>query len=202
MKTLFDALKIRRDEFEYFCNLIKASKELPISIEEDRKMSENYIVINGKKAELTEDQLRALGIEPIKNKRWRARKDDICRTYYYVSCDGRAYSAPELEDDTADFRYNSHNYFKTRDRAKQHAAVLETEMLLKKFADEYNDFDEYVHYEKFYLAYIEDSPISIYSASIRTGNARTIWFSTKEIAEQAIEEIGEDRIKEYLTYEW
>lgn len=30
-------------------------------------MSKNYIVINGKKAELTEEQLRALGIEKEKN---------------------------------------------------------------------------------------------------------------------------------------
>ena len=50
MKTLFDALKIRRDEFEYFYDYMKKIKEL--------SNLENYIVINGKKAELTEEQLK------------------------------------------------------------------------------------------------------------------------------------------------
>ena len=35
-------------------------------------MSENYIVINGKRAELTKEQMEQLGIEVKENKRWRA----------------------------------------------------------------------------------------------------------------------------------
>ncbi len=31
---------------------------------------------------------------------------------------------------------------------------------------------------------------------------RVIYFSSKGIAEQAIDEIGAEKIKEYLTYEW
>lgn len=37
--------------------------------ERDEHMNENYIVINGKKAELTEEQLKALGIEPEKKRK-------------------------------------------------------------------------------------------------------------------------------------
>lgn len=46
-------------------------------------MNENYIVINGKKAELTEEQLKQLGIEPEKK-----RKNPFERVtgekYYYI----------------------------------------------------------------------------------------------------------------------
>ena len=35
--------------------------------------NENYVVINGKKAELTEEQLKQLGIEAGKNKRERVK---------------------------------------------------------------------------------------------------------------------------------
>ena len=44
-------------------------------------MSENYIVINGKKAELTEEQLKKLGIQVSNNKRWRGNLDE---KYYCV----------------------------------------------------------------------------------------------------------------------
>ena len=44
-------------------------------------MSENYIVINGKKAELTEEQLKKLGIQVSNNKRWRGNLDE---KYYRV----------------------------------------------------------------------------------------------------------------------
>ena len=31
---------------------------------------------------------------------------------------------------------------------------------------------------------------------------RQVWFSSMDIAQDAIKEIGKDRIAEYLTYEW
>ena len=45
-------------------------------------MGENYIVINGKKAELTEEQLEKLGIKTSNNKRWRAKENE---KYYCVN---------------------------------------------------------------------------------------------------------------------
>lgn len=45
-------------------------------------MSENYIVINGKRAELTKEQMEQLGIEVEGNKRWRAKKGGL---YFYVT---------------------------------------------------------------------------------------------------------------------
>ena len=56
--------------------LAKQIRDLPWSeeyVEDEEMNNENYIVINGKKAELTEEQLKQLGIEVGKDKRERVK---------------------------------------------------------------------------------------------------------------------------------
>lgn len=48
-------------------------------------MSENYIVINGKKMDLTEEQLKQLGIEVRKNPFERSAKGG---RYFYINVHG------------------------------------------------------------------------------------------------------------------
>ena len=99
--------------------------------------------------------------------------------------------------------YNSHNYFKTKEEAEKYARVLETEMLLRKYADEHNEdmpWDGRCGHYFFY--YNVGSNVICTDCYTWSKEAREIYFSSKEIARAAIEEIGEERIKEYLTYEW
>ena len=99
-------------------------------------MSENYIVINGKKAELTEEQLKKLGIQVSNNKRWRGNLDE---KYYRVDTFNKVSSLEDINSDYDTWLYDSHNYFKTRKDAEKYARVLKTEMLLRKYADEHNE---------------------------------------------------------------
>jgi hypothetical protein len=161
------------------------------------KMSENYIVINGKRVELTKEQMDQLGINVEEDKRWRAK---INERYWCVN----SYNVTDVSWDkycTCDnFRYYSHNYFQTQKEAETYARVLETEMLLKKYADEHNyEFKKY----KYYLMW--SSTISKYRIDFISPcvySPRTIFFSSEKIIKDAIKEIGRDRIIEYLTYEW
>lgn len=50
-------------------------------VEDENMSKENYIVINGKRAELTEEQLRQLGIESREPKRWKGVRGN---KYYWV----------------------------------------------------------------------------------------------------------------------
>ena len=163
-------------------------------------MSENYIVINGKKAELTEEQLKQLGIGLPKNKRWRGNLNE---KYYRVNTFNQVSSLRDVDSDDDTWLYDSHNYFKTREDANKYARVLKTEMLLRKYADEHNEDMVWDGMRRHYFFYfnIGRNTVSIdyYTCS---KEAREIYFSSREIAEAAIKEIGEDRIKEYLTYEW
>lgn len=162
-------------------------------------MSENYIVINGKRAELTKEQMEQLGIEEKKkDKRWRA---DQGEKYYFVGIVGEVFNTCERNDAFSIFRYYSHNYFRTREEAEIYARVLETEMLLKRYADEHNGKFGDCKYE-LYIDKIDSDSVLV---SLVWGSyifSRTVWFSSENVALEAINEIGKDRILEYLAYEW
>lgn len=161
-------------------------------------MSENYIVINGKKAELTKEQMEQLGIKVAENKRWRATDGG---QYWFVDSNNEVRSDMEYSYNYDSFRYYSHNYFQTKEEAKTYARVLETEMLLKKYADEHNE--EFGDFK--YELWIDENDSDSVLSGLVCGSyifSRTIWFSSEDVASEAIKEIGEDRIKEYLTYEW
>lgn len=164
-------------------------------------MSENYIVINGKRAELTKEQMEQLGIEAKKqDKRWRA---DGHTRYWFLDSQNRIDTDMELRQREDDFRYYSHNYFQTKEEAEIYARVLETEMLLKKYADENNtEFKDFKDV-KYYLIWssIADD-FSIDFVEYYACRPRTIFFSSREIVQDAIKEIGLERILEYLKYEW
>lgn len=135
------------------------------------------------------------------NKRWRSKDGDI---YWLVGSNGKHDWSYELNRDSDSFRYDTHNYFQTEEEAQKYANALESERQLKKFADEHNEVMDWSNDNstKYYLYYNYDTQsISIDSAwTLR--NPRVIYFSSAKIAKQAIDEIGTDEIKEYLTYEW
>ena len=163
-------------------------------------MSDNYIVINGKRAELTEEQLKQLGIEVPKNKRWRANDGP----YWFVGAAGYTVKTWDCRSEEDDMRFYSHNYFKTEKEAEKYARVIQTETLLRKYADEHNEKDIILdgkseHYIISYNNTCKEIDVQWARYTIRP---RAVYFSNSYVAWAAIEEIGEKRIKEYLTYPW
>lgn len=152
-----------------------------------------------------EQQLASLKAEVEKkekeNKRWRGK--DGCG-YWFIESNGTPSWLYDGNKDGDNFRYDTHNYFRTEDEARRYAKVLETERQLRRFADEYNGEIGWSNNNsaKRYLSY-NYSTQSICTRSVWTlKEPRVIYFSSKEIAKQAIDEIGEEKIKEYLAYEW
>lgn len=161
-------------------------------------MSENYIVINGKRAELTKEQMKQLRIEVKENKRWRANDR---YEYWFVEDSGHLRGTVEANCYCDDFRYYSHNYFRTEEEAEIYARVLETEMLLKRYADEHNGKFGDCKYE-LYIDKIDSDSVLVGLVWGSYIFSRTVWFSSENVALEAISEIGKDRILEYLAYEW
>lgn len=183
--------------------LAKQIRDLPWSEEymEDEEMNnENYIVINGKKAELTEKQLKQLGIEVGKDKRWRAEVGDafffVDRSNYIDSCvDSRAARS--------NYCYDTHNYFKTKEEAEEYAEVLEIKRQLMKFADKHNGKIDWKDSQtlKWHL-YCGEPTETIMIGYTAHKKAETIYFSSQELARQAIDTIGTNNIIKYLTYNY
>lgn len=174
--------------------LTKQIRDLPWSEEyvEDEKMgNENYIVINGK--------IKRLKVEINKPKRWRAEDGEW---YWLVGHSGDTVNYREGFSSNSNFHYDTHNYFKTKREVDEYAEILETKRQLMKFADRYNGLIDWgnIKEAKWYLCItprVEVIPVCCVDKT--TG---IIYFSSKEIAEQAVKEIGRDRIQEYLLYGW
>lgn len=162
--------------------------------EVEKQRTAYVIVLKNDEAEKEEKESKST------NKRWRAKKEDM---YWFVDSDGKPTWWHENNRNIDDFYYDTNNYFQTEQEAQRYADVLEIERQLKKFADEHNcEIDWSNSLAKCYLSYNYDTQsISIDSAWARR-EPRVIYFSSRKIAEQAIKTIGEDKIKDYLTYEW
>lgn len=181
MSSLLDKIS----EFEQQLDLLRAEAE---------KQRIAYIIV------LKSDEAEK---EEKENKRWRAEDG---HTYWFVDSDGKPMWWHEYSRNIDDFYYDTHNYFQTKEEAQKYANVLETERQLKKFADEHDGeidwSDNNNNPVKHYLYYNYNTKSIFIDSVWAVREPRAIYFSSKEIASQAIDEIGTEEIKEYLTYEW
>lgn len=163
--------------------------------EVEKQRTAYVIVLKNDEAEKEEKEDKST------NKRWRAEENAV---YHFTTDTGKVGVSREYLMDVDNIRYDTHNYFKTKEEAEEYANVLETERQLKKFADEHNGKIDWSDINRKNCSlcynYIRCEVVIIRSCVIK--DARVIYFSSKEIAQQAIDEIGEDKIKDYLTYEW
>ena len=166
-------------------------------------MSENYIVINGKKAELTEEQLKALGIEVKKANPFKR----VNRTYpfYFISNKGKVEYGVEVKDFHCEGLFNAANYCTDKAIMEQRALHETLNRLLWRYSMEHKGehkkswdgrdmFHVIMHWEK------NDEEFGICALSNAFGLEPR--FDTKEIARNAIKEIIEPFMKEHPEFKW
>lgn len=95
---------------------------------------ENYICINGKKAELTAEQMKALGIELSKNNPFN--RAEMRKIYYYISPVGRVTSAYETEAPFDKYCFDVANYCTDRAIIEQRAMWEILSRLLWRFSEQ------------------------------------------------------------------
>lgn len=143
--------------------------------------------------ELTEEQEKRikdyLGIKD--SKKWIPEENE---GYWYVDAFGDVDVEVFAGDSEDEYKIFTNNCFKTEKEANFRLEQIEVYNELKNFADENND--ESVKGCRFLLTFSDNklTPCA-YTYLHQIGE---IVFSSKEIALQAIEKIGEDRIKKYL----
>ena len=167
-------------------------------------MYENYIVINGKKAELTEEQLKQLGIE-VELKRnnpfGRVKNDEI---YYYFESTDVIGSSPECSLGIDDNRFCASIYFNDRDFATQVMLHQRLYRKLLKYAYDHEAEDcewnnGYNHHYYIYFHYkfnrFTIAPTALYKNFC-------VYFSSAKVAEQAIEDVIQPFMKEHPEFVW
>lgn len=131
-----------------------------------------------------------------KNKVWKPEKDE---TYYYL------YSYGKIEEDTWDnanedrIRYAIGNCFKTKEEAEFALERQKVITELKRFALEHNDKEidwNNIEQRKCFLSYQHDKNI-IFIDFYYSVQIYNIYFTSEEIAQAAIKEIGEERLRKY-----
>ena len=159
-------------------------------------MNNNYAVINGKKIELTDEQIEALGIET--RKRLFDKVDDG-GPYYFINCYG-GIEADSREDDAL---FDNVNYFNDKAFAEQVALHQLLNRKLLKFAYENNCEDrewgtEHEHWRIYYDTDSDTFDVDVNDVFKYQG----VYFSTREGAERAIEEVIKPFMKEHPEFVW
>ena len=146
-----------------------------------------------KNVELTEEQEKHIkDYLGIKNKKWRLKEGE---NYYFVNSYGCISNSKNYDE----FRLITNNCFKTQKDAEFRLEQIKVYNELKNFADENNEEIEWKNGTAKYIITFDTEDEKIGTNIIfYIQDIAQIYFSSKELAEQAIDKVGADRIKKYL----
>ena len=161
---------------------------------------ENNITVNMENlSEKEREQLMKIIKKSNGSKRniWKPEYDEW---YFYVSGYGIVRSNVWINDCIDNGYYEIGNCFKTEEEAKFALEKLKVETELRRFAEENNEYKidwKNRNQNKWfiYYDYVMKNIGVVYDTVLRT---HCIYFSSKEIAEQAIQVIGVNRLKKYF----
>lgn len=133
-----------------------------------------------------------------KSKVWKPKKGD---KYFFISSRLEVVKFNNQEDSVDKKVINSGNYFKTKEEAQHMIEKLKVIKELQDFAIENRDeeisWDEDSRY-KFYIYFdYKWKMIRITWATVAHGSPFNIYFASEKAIHDAIDSIGEDRIKKY-----
>lgn len=147
---------------------------------------------------LTEEERNTLLalVEKSLNKVWKPENDEEC---FYIASDGDVNSFLYDEDEWCNKTYTIGNCYKTANEAKFAREKLKVIAELKRFAQKYNteEIDWNNKNQPKYRMYYSYNTKHIRIESCFGVKYNDIYFSSREIVEQAVKEIGEERIKKY-----
>ncbi len=166
-------------------------------------MSDNYAMINGKRVELTDEQVKALGVEVRKNP-FERLKNDMTGCYYYITEFGDVTFSYEDYNSGNEKQYKTVNYFNDEVFAEQVALHQLLYRKLLKFAYDNGCEDtaewngENKHYHVYYSYVHKTFKIELNYEGHHPG----VYFSSRDGALQAIKEVVEPFMKEHPDFVW
>ena len=163
-------------------------------------MNNNYAVINGIRVELTDEQVKTLGIKR-KNPFERVVQGDV---YYRVTEYGEIGDLTEDSDYTDQYLYDGVNYFNDEFFANQVALHQLLYRKLLKFSYD-NECEDNQAWNKvnchYYIGYNinEDRFYVDVTAAFKHND---VWFGSRDSANRAIEEVVMPFVKEHPDFVW
>lgn len=171
---------------------------------------ENYICINGKRAELTEEQIKQLGIElPKVNPFAKLTNDEL---YYFITNHGTIDDSDDLDYPIDKLRYNVANYCTDKSIMERRALHEILNRLLWRYSMEhkanefkYSNTGRKIRYSIGYWesddTWRSDGP-GFHVTTYARGYELCPYFESEEIALNAIKEIVEPFMAEHPEFKW
>lgn len=163
---------------------------------------EAYIEIDGKRTQLTVEQMKVLGIyeEPKANPFERTKYN---KKFYYISSIGKTEDLEDMRGDFSNNLFNVANYCTDASIMQQRALHETLNRLLWRFSME-NDGDKIDWKDNYSAKYVilfdnKNKCFKVYCYSITKFNG-SIYFSTEKIAQRAIDEIIIPFMKEHHDF--
>ena len=160
---------------------------------------ENYIVINGKKAELTQEQLKALGLEREITHFTRANNE---KHYYHIDDLGKVIKFREEYTSVDDKLFNVANYCTDKEMMQQRAYAETLNRLLWRYSMEHkgNEINWEENIYKYNIIYRHIQREWEIACTIYYRYIGVPYFYSREIAEAAIKEIVEPFMAEHPDF--
>lgn len=176
---------------------------------ENKKMKEIKLTIDGKEIQLTDEQLKMLGIEPEKKRKnpfKRVAEDEV---YFQIGIDGDVFSLYEDRTTSDEEAALCVNYFNDEAFAKQVSLhqLLYRKLLKFSYDNECEDTAEWNGYSyHFYIRYeyndgVDESALAV-AATVMNKSANEVYFSSNDAAFRAIKEVVEPFMKEHPEFVW
>jgi len=163
---------------------------------------ENYIVINGKKEELTEEQLEKLGIKVKKDPFERVGHNGF---YWRITTQGVADTKREVWKEANQKQYDVANYCTDKELIEQRALHETLNRLLWRYSMQHGgdkiDWEDREAKHWYVLWDYEDRRFDVYKNEVlRTQGA--VYFLTQNTAYNAIEEIAKPFMGQHPEFKW
>ena len=162
---------------------------------------ENYIMFEGKKIPLTDEQVEMLKNarkpEEVKKNPFKRASED--GEYYFIQYDGTVDSDTERHYTSDTNCFSAANYCTDKELMEQRALHETLNRLLWRFSMENGEVEnkwdcEHSHWV---IKYVHDSGAFCTSWTTVTQHIGSVYFSTDELAQRAIEEIIKPFMKEH-----
>lgn len=167
-------------------------------------MKEIKLTIDGKEVQLTEEQLKMLGIEPEKKRKnpfERVAEDEV---YFQIGVDGDVFSLYDYGTISDEESVLCVNYFNDEAFANQVSLrqLLYRKLLKFAYDNECEDTAEWDGSNKHWAVrynYAGGARAAYYQSS---RGAQEVYFSSEEGAKRAIEEVVDPFMKEHPEFVW
>lgn len=164
---------------------------------------DNYIMLEGKKIPLTDEQVNMLKGTIEQPKKSPFERVERGSEYYFIDADGEVNPDFDLQSPNDDYCYEIANYCADKELMEQRALHETLNRLLWRFSMENGEGENPWDNESSHWNIVGNGqnvimPSSVYSYS----TMGSVCFPSQELAQQAIDEIIKPFMKDHLEFVW